>query len=156
MTESSNPRSSNRAHITGRLDEFRTLWDQKYPAIESMRAYGWPEFVPFLDYSPEIRRLIYSTSAIESLNARFRRATRALGHFPNEQAALKCLYLFFRSLGPKRSGQERWMKRWKPTLNAFAITSRAASSEALPSPTPTTSQASHTTRLAVSLLGLKW
>jgi putative transposase len=81
-----------------------------------------PEFVPFLDYSPEIRRVIYSTNAIESLNARFRRATRARGHFPNEQAAMKCLYLVVRSLDPKGTGQERWMNRWKPALNAFAIT----------------------------------
>ena len=44
------------------------------------------------------------------------------GHFPNEQAALKCLYLVVRSLDPKGSGQERWMNRWKPALNAFAIT----------------------------------
>ena len=77
---------------------------------------------PFLDYSPEIRRVIYSTNAIEPLNARFRRATRARGHFPNEQAALKCLYLVVRSLDPKGTGQERWMNRWKPALNAFAIT----------------------------------
>ena len=78
--------------------------------------------MPFLDYSPEIRRVIYSTNAIESLNARFRRATWARGHFPNEQAALKCLYLVVRSLDPKGTGQERWMNRWKPALNAFAIT----------------------------------
>jgi len=78
--------------------------------------------VPFLDYSPEIRRVIYSTNAIEPSNARFRRATRARGRFPNEQAALKCLYMVVRSLGPKGTGQERWMNRWKPTLNAFAIT----------------------------------
>ncbi len=77
---------------------------------------------PFLDYSPEIRRLLYSTNAIESLNARFRRATRARGHFPNEQAATKCLYLVVRSLDPTGSGQERWTNRWKPALNAFAIT----------------------------------
>ena len=67
-------------------------------------------------------RVIYSTNAIESLNARFRRATRARGHFPNEQAALKCLYMVVRSLDPKGTGQERWMNRWKPALNAFAIT----------------------------------
>ena len=72
--------------------------------------------------APEIHRVIYSTNAIESLNARFRRATRARGHFPNEQAALKCLYMVVRSLDPKGTGQERWMNRWKPALNAFAIT----------------------------------
>ena len=53
--------------------------------------------MPFLDYDVEIRRVICSTNAIESLNARFRRSARARGHFPNEQAALKCLYLTVRS-----------------------------------------------------------
>jgi transposase-like protein len=56
--------------------------------------------VPFLDDSPEIRRMICSTDAIESLHARIRRATRAWGHFPNEQAVMKCLYLVVRSLDP--------------------------------------------------------
>jgi putative transposase len=77
--------------------------------------------VPFLDYSPEIQRVIYSTNAIDSLNARFRRATRARGHFPNEQAAPKRLYIVVRSLDPKSTGQERWMNRWEPALNTFAI-----------------------------------
>lgn len=51
-----------------------------------------------------------------------RRATRARGHFPNEQAAMKCLYLVVRSLDPTGRGAERWMNRWKPALNAFAVT----------------------------------
>ena len=59
---------------------------------------------------------------IESLNARYRRAVKARGHFPNEQAAMKCLYLVTRSLDPKGTGQTRWAVRWKPALNAFAIT----------------------------------
>jgi len=112
----------NEADAAARLDEFHTIWGNRYPAIRSLWTTAWPEFVPFLDYSPEIRRVIYSTNAIESLNARFRRATRARGHFPNEQAAMKCLYLVVRSLDPKGTGQERWMNRWKPALNAFAIT----------------------------------
>ena len=112
----------NEADAAARLDEFHTIWGNRYPAIRSLWTAAWPEFVPFLDYSPEIRRVIYSTNAIESLNARFRRATRARGHFPNEQAALKCLYMVVRSLDPKGTGQERWMNRWKPALNAFAIT----------------------------------
>ncbi len=105
-----------------RLNEFHATWGTKYPAIKGLWENAWTEFVPFLDYSPEIRRVIYSTNAIESMNARFRRATRARGHFPNEQAAMKCLYLVVRSLDPKGTGQERWMNRWKPALNAFAIT----------------------------------
>ena len=59
---------------------------------------------------------------IESLNARYRRAVRARGHFPNEQAALKTLYLVTRSLDPKGTGQTKWAVRWKPALNALAIT----------------------------------
>lgn len=112
----------NEADAARCLDEFHTIWGNRYPAIRTLWANAWGEFVPFLDYSPEIRRVIYSTNAIESLNARFRRATRARGHFPNEQAALKCLYLVVRSLDPKGTGAERWMNRWKPALNAFAIT----------------------------------
>ena len=112
----------NEADAQVRLDGFHDKWGDRYPAIRTLWSNAWSEFVPFLDYSPEIRRVIYSTNAIESLNARFRRATRARGHFPNEQAAMKCLYMVVRSLDPTGSGQERWMNRWKPALNAFAIT----------------------------------
>ncbi|MDH4170662.1 MAG: IS256 family transposase [Acidimicrobiia bacterium] len=112
----------NEADAKERLVEFHAIWGEAYPAIKSLWENAWTEFVPFLDYSPEIRRVICSTNAIESLHARFRRATRARGHFPNEQAAMKCLYLVVRSLDPTGSGQERWMNRWKPALNAFAIT----------------------------------
>jgi putative transposase len=75
----------------------------------------------FLDYDVEIRRVICSTDAIESLNARYRRAVRARGHFPTEQAALKCCYLVTRSLDPTGRGRAGWAIRWKPALNAFAI-----------------------------------
>lgn len=66
--------------------------------------------------------MIYTTNVIESINARYRRAVRARGHFPNEQAALKCLYLVTRSLDPTSGDRARWVIRRKPTLNAFAIT----------------------------------
>ena len=61
-------------------------------------------------------------NAIESLNARYRRSVRARGHFPTEQTALKCPYFVTRSLDPNGHGQTRWALRWKPALNAFAIT----------------------------------
>ncbi len=70
----------------------------------------------------EIRRIIYSTNAIESLHARFRRAVRARGHFPTEDAALKFIYLTVRALDPTGKGRQRWATRWKPALNAFAVT----------------------------------
>ncbi|QDC17413.1 IS256 family transposase (plasmid) [Rhodococcus rhodochrous] len=105
-----------------RFDEFAAKWGPRYPAIIRLWHSAWSEFVPFLDYDPEIRRVICSTNAIESINARYRRATRARGHFPNEQAALKCLYLATRALDPTGKGRARWAARWKPALNAFAIT----------------------------------
>lgn len=105
-----------------RFDEFTGKWGERYPAITRMWENAWSEFVPFLDYDVEIRRVLCSTNAIESVNARYRRAVRARGHFPTEQAALKCLYLATRALDPTGKGKARWAMRWKPALNAFAIT----------------------------------
>jgi transposase-like protein len=101
---------------------FVEIWGERYPAITRLWENAWVEFAPFLDYPVEIRKVIYSTNAVESLHARMRRATRARGHFPTEQAALKCLYLVVRSLDPTGRGRHRWMNRWKAALNAFAIT----------------------------------
>ena len=96
-------------------------WGKTYPAIPKLWRNAWEEFIPFLDYDIEIRRLLCSTNAIESLNARYRRTVNAKGHFPTEQAALKSLYLTTRSLDPKGTGQQRWITRWKPALNVLAI-----------------------------------
>jgi putative transposase len=104
------------------LGELTERWGSKYGAIIRLWESAWQEFIPFLDYDIEIRTVICSTNAIESLNARYRRAVRARGHFPTEQAALKCLYLVTRSLDPTGHGRARWAVRWKPALNAFAIT----------------------------------
>ena len=104
------------------LDELTDRWGAKYGAIIRLWESAWEEFIPFLDYDVEIRTVICTTNAIESLNARYRRAIRARGHFPTEQAALKCLYLVTRSLDPTGHGRARWTMRWKPALNAFAIT----------------------------------
>jgi putative transposase len=104
------------------LDDLEEKWGGKYRAMIRLWRNAWEEFTPFLAYDPEIRQVICSTNAIESLNARYRRAVRARGHFPNEQAALKCLYLVTRSLDPTGAGRTRWTMRWKPALDAFAIT----------------------------------
>ena len=95
---------------------------ERYPAIIRLWENAWAEFVPFLAYDVEIGKVLYSTNAIESVHARLRRSVRARGHFPTEQAAMKCLYLAVRSLDPTGRGQHRWSNRWKPALNAFAIT----------------------------------
>ncbi|WTL57040.1 IS256 family transposase [Nocardia sp. NBC_01499] len=112
----------NAAAARTALDDLTEKWGTKYAAIVRLWDNAWEEFIPFLDYDVEIRRVICSTNAIESLNARYRRAIKARGHFPNEQAALKCLYLVTRSLDPTGRGQARWTQRWKPAVNAFAIT----------------------------------
>lgn len=104
------------------FDELAERWGQRYPAIVRLWDNAWAEFIPFLDYDVEIRRVLCSTNAIESLNARYRRAVKARGHFPSEQAAIKCLYLVTRSLDPTGRGRQRWAMRWKPALNAFSIT----------------------------------
>jgi len=102
--------------------EFSTKWERKYPAITRLWTNAWPEMVPFLRFDVEIRRIVCSTNAIESLNARLRRAVNARGHFPTEQAALKVLYLAITSLDPTGRGRARWSNRWKAALNAFDIT----------------------------------
>jgi putative transposase len=104
-----------------RFAEFTEAWGARYPAIVRLWDNAWAEFVPFLAFDPEIRRVICSTNAIESVNARIRRAVKARGHFPNEQAALKCVYMAIMSLDPTGTGRARWTMRWKPALNAFEI-----------------------------------
>jgi putative transposase len=104
------------------LAAFAAAWEARYPAIIKLWEHAWAEFVPFLAFDAEIRTVICTTNAIESLNARFRRSVKARGHFPNEQAALKHLYLTVVSLDPTGRGRRRWTNRWKGALNAFDIT----------------------------------
>jgi putative transposase len=104
-----------------RFAEFAGRWEKKYPAIVKLWENAWAEFVPFLSFDPEIRTVIYTTNAIESVNARIRKAVKARGHFPTEAAALKCVYLAVMSLDPTGKGRQRWTNRWKPALNAFTI-----------------------------------
>jgi putative transposase len=104
-----------------RLADFAGRWETKYPAIVKMWESSWAEFVPFLSFAPDVRQVIYTTNAIESVNARIRKAVKARGHFPNEQAALKCVYLALMSLDPTGRGRQRWSNRWKGALNAFTI-----------------------------------
>jgi putative transposase len=104
-----------------RLADFAERWETKYPAIVKLWESAWAEFVPFLAFATEIRTVIYTTNAIESVNARIRRAVKARGHFPTEQAALKCVYMAIMSLDPTGVGRQRWSNRWKAALNAFTL-----------------------------------
>jgi transposase-like protein len=104
------------------LDAFEQRWAQRYPTIVKLWRSHWAEFVPFLAFPPEVRRVVYTTNLIESMNARLRKVTRNRGQFPTEQAALKVLYLAVRNLdeyrgptvGTRSSG-------WKQALQAFTI-----------------------------------
>jgi putative transposase len=114
--------AASEAEALGRLADFSGKWEKRYPAIIRLWENAWAEFVPFLQFDREIRTVICTTNAIESINARLRRAVNARGHFPTEQAALKCLYLAIMSLDPTGKGRQRWTNRWKAALNAFDIT----------------------------------
>jgi len=95
---------------------------RRYPAIPRTWRAAWDELTPFLAYPLEIRRVIYTTNMIESLNARLRKATRNRGAFPSEQAALKTLYLTIRTMTrPDGAIGITRSNGWKATLNAFAI-----------------------------------
>ena len=75
------------------FEAFRDDSEATYPAMIRSWQNSSNEFVPFLEFPAELRRIVYTTNAVESLNARFRRAVRHREHFPNEQAAMKILYL---------------------------------------------------------------
>jgi putative transposase len=104
------------------LEVFASQWQDRYPAIVKVWRSHWQEFVPFLAFPPEVRRVTCATSLVESMNSRLRKVTRNRGQFPSEQAALKVLYLAMRNLedyrgpnvGVRSSG-------WKRALQAFTI-----------------------------------
>lgn len=101
--------------------DFCAEWEEKYPAMIRLWRNSWEQFTPFLAYPPELRKLVYTTNAIESLNSRFRQATRRRGHFPNDQAALKVLYLVIRNPLKNRSNITGKVVGWKRALNTLAM-----------------------------------
>jgi putative transposase len=104
------------------LDAFAERWDRRYPAIVRLWRAHWAEFTPFLVFPPEVRRVIYTTNLIESINARLRKVTRNRGQFPSEQAALKVLYLAVRNLEEfRRPNVGLRSSGWKQALQAFTI-----------------------------------
>ena len=102
--------------------EFAETWGGRYPAIIGLWERSWEQFTPFLDFPVELRRLVYTTNSIESLNSRFRQAVRRRGHFPHEQAALKVLYLCVKRRDKNRSNPTGRVPGWKKILNTLAVT----------------------------------
>jgi len=103
-----------------RFADFASTWRASYPAMIRSWETAWAEFVPFLEFPTELRHIVYTTNAIESLNARFRRAVRHRGHFPNEQAALKVLYLVANQRRVNRDNMTGKINGWKHILNTLS------------------------------------
>jgi transposase-like protein len=100
------------------LERFSENWDGKYPAISPSWRADWQRLTVFFDYSPEIRKVIYTTNAIESLNYSLRRMLKTRGSFPNDDSILKILYLAINRVS------KRWtmpIRNWKAALNQFVI-----------------------------------
>lgn len=118
-----------------------SLWGKKYPAAVATWENAWQRFIPFLAFPPEVRRIVYTTNAIESLNYQLRKIIKNRGHFPNDTAVVKLLWLAIRDIEDKRARQrakEKGAPRgtrkapgklvegatiqgWRPALNALAM-----------------------------------
>src|SRR5579859_4616577 len=101
-----------------RLEEFGAKWDAAYPTIRQMWRRHWEHVTPFFAYPPEIRKVIYTTNTVESLNRSLRKIIKTRGAFPNEDAALKLLYLALQRITKKWTMS---IQNWKAALQRFAI-----------------------------------
>ena len=110
--------AATEAEAEAALEEFGAKWDAKYPTISRSWRSNWTRVIPFFSHPPEIRRIIYTTNAIESLNMSLRKVTKARGSFPNDEAVLKLLYLALRNIAKKWTMP---IHDWKAALNRFAI-----------------------------------
>jgi putative transposase len=100
------------------LDDFEERWGKSYPSIGQSWRRNWPRIIPFFDYSPEIRKVIYTTNAIESVNMSLRKITKNRGSFPNDESLMKLFYLALRNISQKWNMP---IRDWKGALNQFSI-----------------------------------
>jgi len=100
------------------LNAFRIKWNEKYPTIADSWERNWEGLIPFLSYPDYIRKAIYTTNAIESLNRSLRKVSKNRGSFPNDESALKLLYLALTNISKKWTMP---IRLWKQALNQFAI-----------------------------------
>lgn len=104
------------------LKDLDQTWGAQYPGVIDVWQRAWNEFVPFLDYPPELRRVVYTTNAIESINFQLRKITKARGHFPSEEAAMKLIYLGLRNISSNRGGESgTGTHGWKIALNTLVV-----------------------------------
>lgn len=110
--------SANEKQAAEKLEEFAAKWNSKYPMVVKSWRTHWDRITPFLAYPPDIRKAIYTTNAIESLNMSLRKVTKNRSSFPNEEAAVKLLYLAL------RNASKKWtmpIRDWGKAINQFAI-----------------------------------
>jgi transposase-like protein len=101
------------------LDEFeRGLWGQKYPTVVASWRRAWDRVIPFFAFPPAVRRVVYTTNAIESLHSQLRKIIKTRGHFPGDDAATKLIWLALRNI---TADWGRAAKEWREAMNQFAI-----------------------------------
>lgn len=110
--------SSTEALAAQALDDFELNWRDKYPVIVKSWRNNWEKVIPFMQFPIEIRKVIYTTNIVESLNNTLRKSVRNRGHFPTEDALMKVLYLAIKGVSKKWTMP---IRDWKLALNRFAI-----------------------------------
>ena len=110
--------AASRTDAEAALEAFEAKWGRRYETISSSWRANWERVVPFLDFPPEVRKVIYTTNAIESLNATLRKLLHYRGHFPSDEAVTKLLYLALTNIEKK---WERSVRDWSNVLGQFAI-----------------------------------
>jgi len=110
-------RAATEAQAEQELKEFTAKWGSKYQAIGRLWKENWARVIPFFEFPAEVRRVIYTTNAVESLHMSLRKIIKTRGSFPSEEAAMKLLYLALRNVIAK------WetIQHWKAALNHFQI-----------------------------------
>jgi putative transposase len=111
-------RAATREEAELHLDEFAQKWDAQFPTISKSWRARWERITPFFAYPADIRRVIYTTNAIESVNMSLRKIIKNRGSFPTDEAAVKLLYLALQNIARKWTMP---IKEWKAALNRFAI-----------------------------------
>ena len=111
--------AANAEAALGELDAFEQgPWGQKFPTVVASWRRAWSHVIPFFAFPPQIRRVIYTTNAIESVNARLRKIIKSRGHFPSDDAASKLIWLALKNI---TADWGRAAKDWKEAMNQFAI-----------------------------------
>ena len=103
------------------LKDFDAKFGEKYPGAVDIWQLAWDEFMPFLDYPVELRKIVYTTNQIESINFQLRKITKTRGHFPDRDSAMKLIYLGLRNISSERGGYSgTGTRNWTVALNALA------------------------------------